>query len=370
LIEVNGAPQSHNFYITTDQDYVKFVARADNIYTIRTLNLSTNNDTTLTLYNTDGTTQLIHNDDDPDNPPASEIIWVCSTTGTYFVKAAPFGMQIGGCSVTYDLEVTSVPVPTPTPTVTNTPTPTVTNTPTPTPTSTATATLTPTPTVTPTPTLTPSSVERCYCCSPENSIYRIDASLFTGYTTDSAADSPLIHVTYPPAPWGWNQPYFVPDSSWQTSSEVWWEFWTTPDWGPLPGDCRPIGLRDKNGYQEDWSGTTHLVRRTFTLSPPQSGMQVTKAALEMWSDNKTEWWWQGTSVSYDKQGYIGQVNLFPGHIEPYGGTYVLGIQNSNDYVCSPNCNPQGTACRLCVTWSIPEELSHYIYLPVILKVHP
>jgi hypothetical protein len=99
-------------------------------------------------------------------------------------------------------------------------------------------------------------------------------------------------------------------------------------------------------------------------------MQVTKAALEMWSDNKTEWWWQGTSVSYDKQGYIGQVNLFPGHIEPYGGTYVLGIQNSNDYVCSPNCNPQGTACRLCVTWSIPEELSHYIYLPVILKVHP
>jgi len=273
-----------------------------------------------------------------------------------------------------------LPTPTPTPTATSTPThtPTPTDTPTPTPTPTGTPTPTSTSTNTPTPTMTPTTtpVVMCYCCSPENSIYRIDTSSFSGYTTDSAADSPLIHVPSPPAPLGWNQPDFVPDlgsgdgSSWQPGSEVWWAFWTDPTWAPLPGDgeCRPIGLSDGDGNQEARGGTTHLHRRTFALPPPEEGMLVTQATLEMWSDNKTEWWWQGDSVSYDEQGYIGQVDLFPNLIRPDGGTYVLAIQNSNDYVSRDN-NPQGTACRLCVTWAFPGELSHNVYLPLILKAY-
>jgi len=242
-------------------------------------------------------------------------------------------------------------------------------TPTPTPTPTDTATPTPTP-VMPTPTPTPASVVECYCCSPGDSIYRVDASLFSGYITTSAHDSSLIRVTSPPAPLGWNQPDFVPDSPWRLGSEVWSHYWATPNWSPLPGDCRPIGLRDENGNQEAWNGTTHLYRRTFTLSPPEPGMQVTQAVLEMWSDNKTEWWWQGTSISYGGEGYPGPVDLFPGHVEPYGGTYVLAIQNSNDYVCDPNCNPQGTACRLCVTWASTGAPVYQVYLPLILKPHP
>jgi hypothetical protein len=103
-IEVNKAIQSHNFHTTDDRDYVKFVAETDNIYTIRTLNLSEGNDTILTLYDTDGTTQLADNDDDPYNPPASKIVWLCPTAGTYFVKAAPW-YGIGGCDMTYELEV-------------------------------------------------------------------------------------------------------------------------------------------------------------------------------------------------------------------------------------------------------------------------
>ena len=104
-IEVNGAAQAHNFYVTDDQDYVKFVAEVDNTYMIRTLNLGAGNDTILTLYDTNGITQLQENDDDPDNPPASKIVWLCPTSGTYFAKAAPFGTDIGGCDMTYDLEV-------------------------------------------------------------------------------------------------------------------------------------------------------------------------------------------------------------------------------------------------------------------------
>jgi hypothetical protein len=120
LIEVDWVTQSHNFHTTDDRDYVKFVAEADHGYIIRTLNLSAGNDTTLTLYDTDGTTQLEYNDDDPQNPPASEIVWLCPTTGTYFVKAAPFGTQIGGCDVTYDLRITSAPASTSKPTAMDT----------------------------------------------------------------------------------------------------------------------------------------------------------------------------------------------------------------------------------------------------------
>ncbi|MGA9349660.1 MAG: hypothetical protein WBW48_12775, partial [Anaerolineae bacterium] len=104
-IVVNGATQSHSFHAPGDQDYVKFVAEAGNVYTIRTLNLSVGNDTVLTLYDTNGTTWLDENDDDPGNPLASKIVWSCSTTGTYFVKAAPFGTQIGGCDKTYSIVV-------------------------------------------------------------------------------------------------------------------------------------------------------------------------------------------------------------------------------------------------------------------------
>ena len=284
-------------------------------------------------------------------------------------------IQLAQATPTSTPTVTDTPTPTststPTPTPTNTATPTSTPTSTPTPTSTSTNTPTPTATATqtPTPTLTP--VVTCYCCSPGDSIYRIDASLFSGYTTLSAEDSPLIRVTSPPAPVGWNQPDFVPDSSWQPSSEVGSPFWTAPPWAPLPGNCKAIGLLDGNGDQEALNGTTHLHRRTLTLSPPGACMRVTGAVLEMWSDNKTEWWWQGTSISYNGQGGIGQIELFPAHVEPYGGTYILAIQNSNDYMCpdDSNCNPHGTAWRLCISWNVAETC-HHVYLPLILKAHP
>jgi len=289
---------------------------------------------------------------------------------------------------------TNTPTSTPTNTPTSTPTATITNTPTSTRTATATSTpthtptptpyrlylpeifknygiptVTPTITLTPTPTSTP--VKVCYCCSPGNIIYRVDASSFSGYTTTSAADSPLIHVTSPPAPVGWNQPDFVPDGSWQTSREVSLSYWSDPPWRPLPGECKVIGLWDANEDFEFLNGMTHLHRHTFTLSPPGGGMQVTEVELQMWSDNKTEWWWQGASVSYDKQGDAGEVDL-SGHVAPSGGTYVLAIQNSNDYMCpddDSNCNPQGTACRLCVSWNVLGSY-HPVYLPPILKARP
>ena len=62
-------------------------------------------DTTLTLYDSDGITQLAYNDIDPANPPASRIDWTAPASGTYFLKAAHFNPEAGGCDMTYELAV-------------------------------------------------------------------------------------------------------------------------------------------------------------------------------------------------------------------------------------------------------------------------
>jgi len=244
--------------------------------------------------------------------------------------------------------------PTPTATPTLTPTATPTPTPTATPTPTVTPTLSATDTATPTPTMTPMPVELCYDSAPtEALICRIAAADFRPYTSDGAAESPLILVTSPPAPAGWNLPDFVPDSSWRNGMQVWWDGWAVPGWQTFPGAVI-VGLADARGRQEGLDGTTHLIRHTFQLDPPQPGMRIIGATLLMWSDNKAAWWWQGTLVAEDQQGNYRRDDLFPGYIAADGGTYVLAIQNSNDYMHVEN--PQGTAFRLCVTWARAEGL--------------
>ena len=100
-------------------------------------------------------------------------------------------------------------------------------------------------------------------------------------------------------------------------------------------------------------------------------MQVTRAVLEMWSDNKTEWWWASRwgsiSVMFGREGYVGQVELFPDLISAEGGDYVLAVQNSNDNGGSPGSNPHGTAYQFCITWAAGPRR---IYLPLIFKKQP
>ena len=222
-------------------------------------------------------------------------------------------------------------------------------TPVPTSTATATSTRTATLTSTPTPTMTPMSAEQCYSSAPaEALIYRISAADFYGYDTDSASTSDLIAVTSPPAPAGWNEPGFVPDDSWRSGIEVWWDAWAAAGWWIYP-DASIVGLADEHGVQEGLDGTTHLIRHTFQVDAPHPDLRITHAILQMWSDNKTAWWWEGEMIVDTHEGSGGQVDLFPGeHIAPDGGTYVLAIQNSNDLMYGEN--PQGTAFRLCVTW--------------------
>jgi len=71
-------------------------------------------DTRLFLYDTDGTTLLKWNDDDPRNPPASRIDWTCPVGGTYFAKVANLDPEAGDCPMEYSIEVVEATTPTPT----------------------------------------------------------------------------------------------------------------------------------------------------------------------------------------------------------------------------------------------------------------
>ena len=117
LLVVGATPQARTFDEAGDVDYVKVAVQQGQALAFYTTNLAEGMDTTLTLYDTDGVTVLMRNDDDPMAPPASRIEWLAPTTGTYFLKVANFDPSLGGCAMTYGLAVIRIPgTPTPTPT--------------------------------------------------------------------------------------------------------------------------------------------------------------------------------------------------------------------------------------------------------------
>ena len=93
LIATDGTLQTHAIYPAGDEDWVKFYAEAGNIYQIATSNLIDDPsnqqyeygmDTYIELYNMDGRTLIVYNDDN--EKLDSKISWHCSTTGTYYVR--------------------------------------------------------------------------------------------------------------------------------------------------------------------------------------------------------------------------------------------------------------------------------------------
>ena len=123
LIETGGLPQLHSHHLLGDIDYVKFVGLAGQTFRMRTFDLSgENNDTVITLLDSQGNL-IAQNDDDPLNPPASQLEFTSAQTDTYFVRVSQKSASVGGCSITYLLEMrTWLPTYTPTPTSTGTPT--------------------------------------------------------------------------------------------------------------------------------------------------------------------------------------------------------------------------------------------------------
>ena len=227
-ISLDSNPQQHTLDPALDEDWMKFTVTSGTVVTATTFNLILDTDTVLRLYDTDGSTLLAYNDDDPllPEPTASRIIWTAPATGTYFMMVRDYYRR-GDC-LGYDVNTvasqasaelrrlyvpeiarmaTLVPTPTATPsqTPTESPTPTVSPTPseTPTPTSTPTVTWTPSPSATPTYSPTPSATAigtptstPTITTTPTNT----STSTVTPTSTPSATATPTPTATSSPTP--------------------------------------------------------------------------------------------------------------------------------------------------------------------------
>lgn len=127
-ILTNGAPQTHNITPAGDQDWVRFDVEAGVPYVIQTLNLAGDADTSLFLYDKDGSTLLVRNDDYGAGV-RSLITYVFPTSGTYYARVQHYRSNRSGRGTRYDLSVTrggQPPAVSPTPTLLPTPTATTT----------------------------------------------------------------------------------------------------------------------------------------------------------------------------------------------------------------------------------------------------
>ena len=92
LIIANNAPTNRTFNPSGDKDYVRFQAVAGASYFISTSDLTGGADTVLTLWDQNGTTNLLHNDDDPvpGRGLASRIEWIAPASGMYYISVHEF----------------------------------------------------------------------------------------------------------------------------------------------------------------------------------------------------------------------------------------------------------------------------------------
>ena len=88
-IATDGTPQTHNFDVAGDQDWVKFTATAGVSYVFSTSGLGVNASTILALYDTDGATLLGLSDSYGDEPDF-QIAWQAPASGVYYIQRDKF----------------------------------------------------------------------------------------------------------------------------------------------------------------------------------------------------------------------------------------------------------------------------------------
>ncbi|MBN1812899.1 MAG: PPC domain-containing protein, partial [Anaerolineae bacterium] len=105
--------QSHTFHVYSDTDWVSFTVPAMDVtepvsYVIETQGLGWGMDTYLYLYDTDGSTLLVE-DDDGGEGLASRIAWTPPAAGTYYVLVEPYDEDSTEyCDAIYDLMILPV----------------------------------------------------------------------------------------------------------------------------------------------------------------------------------------------------------------------------------------------------------------------
>ena len=92
-ISVGAAAQIHSINPGTENDYFKFTANNGSIYSIATGSpgsLYSSLDTYITLYDTDGTTILLQDDDSGAGTFSLISLWTCPATGTYYFRVSHY----------------------------------------------------------------------------------------------------------------------------------------------------------------------------------------------------------------------------------------------------------------------------------------
>ena len=104
VIGTDGSAQAHNYCGAGDHDWARFTVAAGVTYTIQTGELGAESDTMLTLYASDGSTQLAFNDDYAEGLD-SRIDYVFPSAGTYYVKSEHYDDSRYGTGTEYQLSV-------------------------------------------------------------------------------------------------------------------------------------------------------------------------------------------------------------------------------------------------------------------------
>jgi hypothetical protein len=89
---------------TADNDYFSFQTAANSTYAIETLNLISDGNTSLELYDTDGITVLASNDNRASGNESSYISWTAPRADTFYIRV--FHAPDNGIYGSYDLKIT------------------------------------------------------------------------------------------------------------------------------------------------------------------------------------------------------------------------------------------------------------------------
>ena len=96
--------QAHNFHAPGDEDWVRFYGIAGEHYVIKTEYLEAGCDTVITLFDSNGATE-IDSVDDYGNGKSELLSWQCLKNGIYYVKIRHYSRDAHGDGASYQLRV-------------------------------------------------------------------------------------------------------------------------------------------------------------------------------------------------------------------------------------------------------------------------
>lgn len=101
IIVPGAAGEAHTFFGAGDADWFSVAVTNGTAYTFFTGALGDGADTLMTLYDTNGTTQLMQNDDETAGSRASRIAYTATATKTVYLKVEPYRPLINGTDIAY-----------------------------------------------------------------------------------------------------------------------------------------------------------------------------------------------------------------------------------------------------------------------------